>query len=183
MTHFLNGEITTESVINLIIAIDADEAQEIDLYYSSEIGGELSAAEVLIDYLGNSIKDITLIGHWGLVSAGLDIFLRAVCGKRLLPDAYGMVHIADIDLSMKSLASKEPRELYLISDTKEYNKKWLQERKDFFTRKEWSALKHGKDLFLNHNRLEEYVKAFAIVMQEETEKEETNGEEVSSTEL
>lgn len=171
MTHFFNGEITVDRVVSLILAIDSDESDTIDLYYSSEFGGDLNATEVLIDYVTNSVKDITLIGHGGLVSAGLDLFLRAICKKRLLPDAYGMVHMADIDVSLKGVTSKDAREMYLITDTKEYNKKWVKEREKFFTRKECSALRHGNDIYLNHNRLEEYVKSFSMVM---TEDEETH---------
>lgn len=177
MTQFFNGEINTDSVVGLILALESDEAQQIDLYFSSENGGCLPDAEVLIDYLSTSIKDITLIGHWCLVSAALAVYLRAVCKKRLLPDTYGMVHIADIDVSTKSIKNKDPWQTHLVSDVEAHNKTWLKERSDFFTRKEMVYLKGGGDLYLPHDRLVKYVDRFGLVLVEEPEKDEATADE------
>jgi len=166
MTHFFNGQIIQDNIVNLIIALDADEAQDVDLYFSST-GGELDVAEVLIDYLSNTVKDITLIGHWGIESAALDIYLRSVCKKRLLPDAYGLVHLADQDVSLMSVSRKDPKEMFLKRDVNSYNTKWLQDRRGFFTKKELYNIKHGKDVYLEHERLEEYVKAFGYELVEQ----------------
>ena len=177
MTQFFNGEITSESVVNLILALEEDDAQQIDLYFSSEQGGCLADAEVLIDYLSTSIKDITLIGHWCLVSAALAIYLRAICKKRLLPDTYGMVHISDIDVSTKAIKNKDPWQTHLLSDLEAHNKMWLKERRGFFTRKEISYLKSGGDLYLPYDRLVKYVDRFGLVLVEEPEKDEATADE------
>jgi len=168
MTHFFHGEITQDSVINLVIAIDSDEAQDVDLYFSSS-GGDLNMAEVLIDYFSNSIKNITLIGHWSIESAALEVFIRSICKKRLLPDAFGMVHLADRSLSLKSLTKKDPDEMFLVKDVEIYNRRWLQDRKGFFTRQEMSNIKKGIDVYLEHDRLEDYIKRFGYELLEDEE--------------
>ena len=159
-THFFQGEISQETIIPLISMIDEDEEDVIDLYFSSE-GGDMAMAEMFIDYLAVSPKDITLIGHWSLLSAALEIYCRAVCTKRLLGDAYGMVHLVDRSISLRDTADKNSMDYFLSTEASAVNKRWLDEHKSFFTRKEIDRMKHGGEVYLRHERPLEYVERFA----------------------
>lgn len=169
-THFMHGELTQESVTSLISIIDKDEDINIDLYFSST-GGSIGMAEVLVDYIGNAVKDITLIAHWHIMSCALDVFTRSVCKKRVLDDAYGMVHLADRDASVRDLKDRTSQDSFLVDDLNRINKAWLKERQHFFTSSELAVIKKGGSIYLDHDRLLKYIDEFSYVLVEEESKE------------
>lgn len=86
-THFLTGEISTESVTAAIKWLAYENADPKDrvltLYINSE-GGDLYAAFALIDMMQNSQLSVRTIGIGSVMSAAFLIFISGSPGERYI---------------------------------------------------------------------------------------------------
>lgn len=178
-TFFFQEEITKDSVTKLIADIEAHEDQNADIYFCS-VGGDTSMSEILIHYFSFCVKDIKLIFNWEIASAAVDVMLYSVCEKELLSDSWGIIHLYSRDVAVRDMLDKESCDKFLDDELALQNAALIQSFTPFLTRSEIRKLKKGGSIFLNHERFVKFFEEYAVKVVQTEEKEEANGEDLSS---
>lgn len=156
MTIYLRGEVNPKMANKLFDAYKTDEKLEV---YFDSIGGELSIANAMIDFINRRYHNIELICSGQLMSAALIIALSIKCKKSLLHPTTGLAHLYRLRAEITS-----------AGEPSEYDKKWLKSfmpdksttnkhlslyRKSGFTEEELKAIRNSEDVYLSYKRLKE----------------------------
>ncbi len=160
----INESISKETVDRVAKAInELKPAEKLFIYFSSE-GGEIPAAEAIIDMINQNIDLIELAGYGDLLSCGFDIFFKTKCHRILLPNSLGMCHQASIQIDINE--SARPGDTRSKAD-KEWMKLQREQTLKFcnslkMTDKEIADIKKGRDVYFHHKRMLELLKTQEI---------------------
>lgn len=152
-TFIYNEYIAIEHLEKLMKSIEKTEDNEITIYFTSE-GGNVCDALTFIDWLNNSQKDITIVACYQITSSATLILFGANIKRRILRMAWGVIHLAETQLSIKALNR---------NDTYEVGRKGVHDKADEYMLNEYKRwgipaheielIKKGEDVFLNSARL------------------------------
>lgn len=157
----INEPITKDTVDKISAGLNNLKPNEkLFIYFSSE-GGEIYSAEAIIHIINNNIDIIELVGYGDLISCGFDIFFKTKCYRILLPNSLGMYHQASVRIDINESANASDRRGYAdrqwLKLQKEQTIKFCESLK--MTDKEINQIKRGKDVYFQHNRMQDFLKA------------------------
>lgn len=106
-TLFLYDEITLPAVQRLIERMEEEApGEEIRVYIRSG-GGEVSAGDVLIDYLNRCPYQVELVAAWELSSTAFNVFFRSRAVRRtVLEPTTAQVHLCSWDTDVRRVATE-----------------------------------------------------------------------------
>lgn len=170
-TIVFNNEITIETMDALINELSLAENgiddngncifENIILYFST-IGGDVSAAEMLVDYINNMQIPILVKFFSNCFSSGFNIALGLNVDIEILPTTIAMVHLADTGLSYRDLKDKNSfskwcQEYLLKKDDENCIKLY---KMSGLTDKEIDIIKNGGDVWMDSDRLIECINTY-----------------------
>lgn len=155
MIFFYQSEITSEAVTSLVKLIEECEDDDIIIYFSSP-GGDTIMADILINYINNSDRNIKIIAYWQISSVALHILLELSCDIEILDGVWGVVHLATRDVDMREMLSKDSLERFLREEADGWSKKNVIDRYSKYLKPaEIKRLKRGGDVLLKPDRFKE----------------------------
>lgn len=152
----LSGEINYAMLETLLKAF---KGEHLHIYFSSPEGGLMDVAEAIIDFI-NTYKDKIEITFYGEnFSAGMHIFLRTECKKKVVPSTTGMYHYSwkEITMSQKGVLVNEYDKFSFkeMKISKENDLAFLRTTK--LSEKEINGIIKGKDVYFSFNRMKDII--------------------------
>lgn len=151
----IEGEITNEAFIVILSGYNNLNEGEVLTIYLNSPGGNVDAMNVVIDFINGHAEEIELIGNWELCSAAFDIYMKAKCNKRLLPNTIGMAHYssASVTVNENGELTDSYSEVKFDQLRSEKDRSLSFFRKLGLTASELKTIKAGKEQFFTYERM------------------------------
>ncbi len=156
----INEDITKEVTNKIIIALNSLKKGEKLFIYLSSDGGSVEVAEAIIDIVNNNSDIIEIVGYGQLISAAFNLFFRVQCYKTLLHGTFGMCHSSYTSININESGNPNTMEDSI-------SKKFIKVQRDYtisfcrnlgMTDKEINAIKRGKDVYFQYDRMQELLR-------------------------
>ncbi len=92
----VNYELTTLFITTLN---EMNDEGELTFYFSSR-GGSITAENIILDLIENTNTEVTMVVVGEVYSAGFSLFFKANCKREILPGTIGMMHSAQVDVTL-----------------------------------------------------------------------------------
>jgi hypothetical protein len=171
-TITFKNEINIETIDELIAQIETIEPGEektiykvkgsrkhLEFYertiYFSSFGGEMCAAEILIDFINNTRNFLfNFVFFWENSSAAFEIMSRLLCEKRLMNDCFSVIHISTSEYSSRDLLKRESIQKHVMQEHKKLIKQQIDSYRTLGIEDQLlKKLSRGEDVFLNREKL------------------------------
>jgi ATP-dependent protease ClpP protease subunit len=154
----LSGDVNSRMLNKLVEAInERPENEKLSIYFTTP-GGLVSVSDAIIDVI-NTTKNIEMIFYGEIFSAGMIIFLKTKCKKRVLKEIAGMYHYCFQALTINEGGKPSgPYDSFIVKDMKESRTRTAEYLKTTkLTDKEITQIKAGKDVFFTYERMLELL--------------------------
>lgn len=156
----LSGDVDYEMLNQLIKAINTLKQEEtLNIYFTASSGGQVDVAEAIIDLVNENNDRVKITFYGEVFSAGMMIFFKSKCTKKLLPDTTGMYHYSwqAVNISEGGKAT-DAYDIFALKEMKKSKLRTLQYLTTTkLTEKEIKQIKLGKDLYISHERMLELL--------------------------
>lgn len=154
--YYFSDNINKDSVKQVLHFISSNQGN-ITIYFDSE-GGEVNAANTLIEVINSNKERITLhvIGY--IFSSAFMVFLKTKCKTVLNSNCLGMIHETYQSFSIKSSGKTGELDSFMIKENKKEHLRDILELKELgLNRKEIAKINKGKDVCFDNKRLREIL--------------------------
>lgn len=153
-------ESVSDEMFNKIISAynSLKDEEKLEIYLNTE-GGDMEAAEVIIDFVNQHRDRTILIANGTIFSAGFYIFFRSNCERRIVTGTTGMCHLIRVSIEY----GEHDKPYYKIDKV---NKDWLLAQRQWtdrlckklgVTKEEIKKIDKGKEVYFNYKRLNELL--------------------------
>jgi len=159
MELILSDHINDEMLSTLARAYNELKDQEVLNIYFSSPGGHVDIMEAMACMINRNAFRTTFTVTYDIQSCGFLLFFSIICGRELLPSAFGMIHL--------KTSTGEIKEGLLASNIANFMgkrmKESLEKSSEFYrslgvTEKEINDVKEGKEVYFEKSRLEKMLK-------------------------
>ena len=151
-----------------------EKEQDLTIYISTG-GGAMCLSQNMVDLINNYPYYIEVIFSGFTYSAGMLLLTKidyTLVDVNIMEGTEGMVHLSDMEVSWRGMKNKHSYENFLKENGNIHDECYLAPLLPFLTKEEIENVYDGKEVYLNHNRLEEII----VTLQKEAE-EKLNSEE------
>lgn len=159
MILHLSGDVNYEMLTTLTKATNAmKENDNLHIYFTTQ-GGLTDVAEAIIDHINKNKHLIGVTFYGEIFSAGMAIFLKTDCQKKILPDARGMYHFSWQELTIGEGGKPiDDYDIFCMKEMKKAKARTIEYLKTTgLTDKEIGLIKKGKDVYFPYERMTEIL--------------------------
>ena len=159
MIVYLNGDIAQETIDKLAEALNKLGKNKTLKIYLNTNGGDANIMEAILQVIDDNKDRVELIGSGFLFSAGFNIFFRATCKRRLVPDTVGMAHFIWTDAEIDQTGrAKSAFGKFQLKEMKRSKKAYIEFFKELgLTSTEINDIKKGNEHYFTQERMKELL--------------------------